>query len=161
MIVHDHEQYSPEWWQARLGIPTASSIDKLLTATGKASTQATAYMHALIAERLSGRSDESVSTVWTERGKETEDEARQMLALVLDQEITEVGFITDDDGTVGCSPDGLILDGADIAAGVEIKCPKGSTHVEYLLGGKVPTKYVAQVQASLYVTKAPAWWFCS
>ena len=161
MIIHDHEQYSAEWWQARLGIPTASGVDKLITSTGAPSKQAAAYANTLIAERLSGRSDDSVSTVWTERGRETEGEAREMLELVLDQEITEVGFITTDDRTIGCSPDGVILSEGSILEGVEIKCPKGSTHVEYLRAGKVPPKYLGQVQTCLYVTGASAWWFCS
>jgi hypothetical protein len=39
MITHDVTQGSPEWLEARLGIPTASEFDKIITPTGKPSTQ--------------------------------------------------------------------------------------------------------------------------
>src|SRR3546814_10510055 len=44
----------------------------------------------------------------------------------------------------GASPDGLV--GADGL--VEIKCPNTATHIETLLGGTVPTKYVVQMHRS-------------
>jgi predicted phage-related endonuclease len=41
----------------------------------------------------------------------------------------------------GASPDGLVGDDGL----VEIKCPNTATHIETLLSGKVPAKYVTQM----------------
>src|SRR5262245_2947730 len=39
------KQYTPEWWEARRGIPTASNFDKILTPkTEKASAQQADYL---------------------------------------------------------------------------------------------------------------------
>src|SRR5208282_4714782 len=57
----------------------------------------------------------------------------------------------------GASPDGLI--GDDL--GIEIKCPNASTHVKYLLAGKVPDDYIVQVHFSMFVTGFPRWIFMS
>ena len=56
------------------------------------------------------------------------------------------------------SPDGLI---PDLKKGLEIKCPKMSTHIRYLLEGGVPSEYVIQVQANLWVTGYETWDFVS
>jgi len=58
IIEYDIEQGSERWLQARLGIPTASAFDKIVTSTGKASTQSNAYMNKLLAEWLTGRPSE-------------------------------------------------------------------------------------------------------
>ena len=58
MIVHaDIAQGTPEWLALRLGIPTASCFDQIITTGGKkgepkASTQAEKYMYTLLAERM-------------------------------------------------------------------------------------------------------------
>lgn len=156
MIVHDYEQGSPEWFTARRGIPTASEFSKILTSTGKPSTSAQTYMYTLIAERLAGQEVDSYTNEWMERGKELESEARELFRFATDIDIPECGFITDDDHTIGCSPDGW-----DESVGLEIKCPKASTHIKYLLGSSCPSDYVPQVQGSMYVTGAPEWWFMS
>ena len=64
MIIHGCEQGTDEWFQARCGIPTASSFDKLITPTGKPSTQADAYMHQLLAEWVMGEKISMDSTFW-------------------------------------------------------------------------------------------------
>lgn len=156
MIIHEHEQGSPEWFAVRLGIPTASCFDKILTSTGKSSASSTTYMHTLIAERLAGRQVDDYTNAHMERGKELESEARELFRFATDLYMPECGFITDDDRTMGCSPDGW-----NGEVGLELKCPKASTHVKYLLGGKCPSDYVPQVQGSMYVTVAKSWWFCS
>jgi len=155
MIVHEHEQGSPEWFAARRGIPTASEFSKILTSTGKPSTSAQTYLYTLVAERLAGQEVDPFTNEWMERGKELEAEARDLFVMLTDQDIPTVGFITDDAHTIGCSPDGWN------GVGLEIKCPKASTHVKYLLSGGCPADYVPQVQGSMYVTGAPEWWFMS
>lgn len=156
MIVHDFEQGTEEWFAARRGIPTASEFSKILTATGKPSTSAQTYMYSLIAERLAGQEVDQYTNEWMERGKQLEAEARDLFVFTTDIEISQVGFITDDERIIGCSPDGW-----NGTVGLEIKCPKASTHIKYLLGGTCPSDYVPQVQGSMYVTKAESWWFMS
>jgi len=47
MRIIECEQGTPEWLQARLGVPSASSYAKLVTTTGKSSAQAEAYINQL------------------------------------------------------------------------------------------------------------------
>lgn len=156
MIVIDCEQGSPEWFAARLGKPTASEFDKIITAGGKPSTQADGLMHKLLAELITGKPAVFTESDWMKRGKEFEAEARDFLAFQLDIEIRQVGFVTTDCGSFGCSPDGLYAEG-----GCELKCPSPAVHVSYLLAGKLPADYVPQVQGSMLVTGAPWWDFVS
>lgn len=149
MRVHEVEQRSDEWFALRLGIPTASSFDKMITPTGKASTQADTYMHTLLAEWLTGRPGGMEPTPWMSRGVEIEPEARFYYEMAADVDVRTVGLITRDDGLVGCSPDGLV--GEDGL--LEIKVPAPGTHVEYLLAGEMPGKYRAQVQGQLYLAE--------
>lgn len=71
--------------------------------------------------------------------------------------VQRVGFITSDDGKMGCSPDGLI--GED--EGLEIKSPQSPKHIQYLLAGVVPPDYLPQIHMSMYITGRKAWWFAS
>lgn len=156
MIVIDCEQGSPEWFAARLGKPTASEFDKIITAGGKPSTQADGLLHKLLAELITGKPAAFTESDWMKRGKEYEAEARDFLAFHHDIEIARVGFVTTDCGSFGCSPDGMYADG-----GCELKCPSPGVHVSYLLAGKLPSEYVPQVQGSMLVTGAPWWDFVS
>jgi putative phage-type endonuclease len=149
MIILDCEQGTSEWLQARLGIPTASSFDSIITSTGKPSTQADAYANKLIAEWLVGAPVDEYKNDWMLRGNELEPQARAYYEMQADCEVKQVGFVLRDDRRVGCSPDGLTAGGL-----VEIKCPAPHTHVEYLLNGKVPTKYIPQVQGQMLITES-------
>jgi len=71
-------------------------------------------------------------------------------------EVRRVGFITNDDDTCGCSPDGLLKD-----CGLEIKAPQAQNHVKYLLNNQLPPDYVAQVHFSMFVTGFEQWNFVS
>jgi len=155
MIVHNVEQNSDAWVKCRLGIPTASAFDRILTPTGKASTQAEAYSNELLAEYLTSQPrgyEEGAGfqgNAHTERGHQLEAEARAFAELERGYKVETVGFVTTDEGLIGCSPDGLVGDEGLL----EIKCPAPWTHVEYLLGAKVPTKYYPQVQGQMYVAE--------
>ncbi len=149
MKTFDVEQGSEEWFAARVGIPTASKFDKILTPTGKASTQADGYAAELLAEIITGKPVQTFEkTPWMERGNELEAEAALYYELQNDIEVKAVGFCTDDLGLYGCSPDRLV--GEDGL--LEIKCPAPHTHVQYLLSGKVDNGYMPQIQGQLLVT---------
>ena len=162
-IILDCLQSTPEWFAARCGIATASNFDKICTpATAKASAQSEAYMYKLLAEWMTGAKAEEEPNEWMLRGIELEGQARETYQFVTDNEVVTAGFIySNEERLIGCSPDGLIPvnDGDD--GGLEIKCPAPHTHVEYLLGGKIPTKYIPQVQGCMLVTGRRWWDFMS
>jgi len=162
IIVKDLVQGSDEWIRTRLGVLTASQVSRLVTASGKLSAQRSGLVATLAAESMLGEPvDDFAGNYWTDRGSELEGEAGAYFALQTGHDPVAVGFVYRDDGQdCGCSPDWLVPDGDGWLCGVEVKCPKASTHVEYLLDDKA-SKYTQQVQFSLWVTGLPAWYFMS
>ena len=155
-------QGSEEWLKARLGVPSASNFAKVVTTAGKRSTSFMGYINALIAEKLTGDPTYVKLTEPMERGTSLEDEARAMYQLINDSDVRQVDFIKHPNMEVGCSPDGLIDKEQDgLIGGLEIKCPLQGTHVEYLRAGKVPSKYMLQVQGCMFVTGRGYWDFMS
>lgn len=154
MIIHSHEQGSEEWFNARLGKPSASCFGKLITRTGKPSTSATGYINQLIFEKLSGKVTEGHVSDAMIRGTELEPLARENYEFITGNDVVEVGFITNDSETYGCSPDGLVSDDG----GLEIKCPMGATMVKYLRDPNDLVKnYWQQIQGCMWVT-GRKWW---
>jgi hypothetical protein len=147
MITSMVAQGSDEWKKLRLGIPTASSFDEILTSKGEPSKQATAYVYRLAGERISGQGEEGYSNAAMLRGIELEPEAIGAYELIKNVTVERVGFCYED-GLFGCSPDGFV--GED--GMIQIKCPEMATHMGYLIEKKLPTKYFQQVQGELYVT---------
>ena len=157
MKILEMEQGTQEWLEARLGCPSGSGFSKLITASGTPSSSAESYINDLIAELITGESTPFHVTEWMQRGTELEPFARMNYELETDREVTEVGFCMHDILRCGVSPDGLI--GGD--GGIEIKCPKPSTHVKYLRNGKLPSEYKAQVMGCLWITGREWWDFMS
>jgi YqaJ-like viral recombinase domain len=155
MKVHDVKQGSPEWLNLRLGIPTASEFDALVTPEWKIKTGAgpQTYLYQKICEKSMGFALDTGSGFSMENGSILEHEALPWFEFAHDINAQRVGFCTTDDGRIGCSPDGLI--GED--GGIEIKCPRPDTHLRYLLQGGVPKDYLAQVHGSMLVT-GRSWW---
>jgi len=151
MKIIECEQGTPEWFEARLGIPSASNFDKIVTTKGIRSKSAEKYMYQLAGEKIFGDKEETYKSAAMERGTELESEAREFYELISGNSVTEVGFCLADG--FGCSPDGLIGDDG----GLEIKCPSIAVHVSYLLGGEIPTDYIQQVQGNMLVT-GRVWW---
>lgn len=146
-IHNDIEQGSSEWFAIRAGIPTASCFDKVLSPTGKISTQASGYANSLLAEIMTGGAVQQwEGNQWTERGNELEAEAILFYEMQKGIETEEVGFVTNHG--IGCSPDRFVGDDGLL----EIKCPKASTQIKYLLEDKLEAKYIPQIQGQLYVT---------
>lgn len=158
IVVNDFEQGSPEWFAARAGIPSASCFDKIVTSTGARSSQRKAYLYQLVGERMLGTKAETYTTAAMERGIELEAQARGLYEMVYGTSVYTVAMCyKDDEKKFSCSPDGLI----GHEKGLEIKCPLLHTHVEYMHKGKLPTKYLVQVQGSLLVTGMSSWDFVS
>ena len=148
MIVLPYKQGSLEWQNARLGIPTASRFDSILTRkTLKPSASQTKYLCELVAERLLGFPVSEVSTSMMERGSELEQKAVEEYELETGHECQAVGFCLDDGRKWGCSPDRLI--GEDGL--LEVKCLNAQNHVAALLGYK-DDEHFAQCQGQMMVT---------
>lgn len=156
-------QGTEEWLRARLGVPSASNFSKVVTTAGKRSTSFMGYVNALIAEKLTGDPTYVKITEPMERGTSLEDEARAMYQLINDTEVRQADFIKHPNLEAGCSPDGLIEGLCDrgLLGGLEIKCPLQGTHVDYLRSGKVPSKYMLQIQGCMYITGRGYWDFMS
>jgi hypothetical protein len=147
----DVEQYSPEYWAAKLGKPSSSKFGLILTTKGEKSAQAKKYMLKLAGERVAGVAEETYQNGVMRRGLELEAEAREYYEFITGQEVRQVGFCLADEGPWGASPDGLIGEEGCL----EIKCPTMAVHVGYLLGGVLPSDYFQQVQGQLAVTGRP------
>lgn len=158
MIRLDVEQGSPEWIAVRLGIPTASQFNRIMTAkTHKPSSAQEDYVCELIAERILKQSLDPFVSDWMERGAELEPMAVAYYEMQTDREVEKVGHCLTDDRSAGCSPDGLVGDDG----GLEIKCPAAKTHISYMIGGKHHAKYLHQVQGGLWITGREWWDFLS
>lgn len=142
----DYDQGSDDWLQVRAGKATASRYGDVLN-RGQGRRR---YLLELLAERLTGRPAPSFSNPAMAWGTETEPQARAAYEIATGYEVIETGFVVND-AYPGCgiSPDGLIGD----TGLLEIKCPNTTTHLDYVLRGKLPAKYVAQVQGQLLITE--------
>jgi len=152
------EQRTDEWFAARLGKVTASRVADVVakTKTGYSASREN-YMADLIVERLTGQKASSFSNAAMDWGTEQEPNARAAYSARTGELVEEVGFI--DHPVIpmsGASPDGLVGEGC-----VEFKCPNTATHLEYLLAGKPPEKYVTQMQWQMACTCKPACDFVS
>ena len=153
-------QGSDAWHAARTGKLTASNASKIITAGGKLSTQRGSYMDELISDCFCPGQNAWQGNANTDRGTAMEPLARAAFERRMSLEVEEVGFVTREDGVIGCSPDGLIHRGGNHVAGLEIKCPLPKTHLRYLLDGTLPDTYKPQVHFSMMVTGLP-WHFFS
>lgn len=153
-IIHNCEQGSDEWFAVKLGKVSASDFHSVI-AKGQGKTRRS-YMLRLVSERLTGVAEPTYINQFMENGKELEAYAREYYEAFRGCAVEQVGFIAVNED-VGCSPDGLVGD----KGGVEIKCPKPTTHIEYLLRNALPDEYKAQVQGNLWVAERDWWDFVS
>ena len=145
---HDVTQYSEEYDRLRLGIPTSSNFHKIITPQGKPSKQWREYACVLIAERLLQQKIEFYNSPAMERGLIVEADAVDWYEFDQDATTQRVGFITDDNHTLGCSPDRLV--GAEGL--LEIKAPLPHTQVDYWISGEVSERFRPQLQGQLYIS---------
>ncbi|WP_118867478.1 YqaJ viral recombinase family protein [Haemophilus haemolyticus] len=159
LITLDCEQGTEEWLTARLGIPTATGIENIVTPTGKKSSSQIKYMSELIEESILGLQDSGYKSAFMERGNQLEPLARSAYEFLTGNAVKQVGGVyLNEKKELMVSPDGLL---PELKKGLEIKCPKMSTHIQYIINGGVPSEYIIQVQANLWVTGYKTWDFVS
>ena len=149
-------QGSEEWHQARLGLLTASEIDRILTPKLKVAENAKSRAHLweIAAQRISNYVEPQYISDSMLRGHEDEILAR---ALYSEKRapVAECGFVTNDKWgfMLGGSPDGLV--GEDGLIECKSRCQKYQvqTIVEEWTGvAHVPEEFWLQVQSLLLVT---------
>ena len=160
-IYKDIKQGTDEWAALRKGRPTASRFSEIITATGLPSKSVAPYIRELIAECFCPDFSAWAGNVYTDRGAAMEPEAREAFAKHTGLTVEQVGFIIQEDGPAGCSPDSLIRNDGAIVAGLEIKSPTPKAHVGYVLDGVLPSEYKQQVHGSMAITGLSTWHFWS
>lgn len=148
------EQRTEDWFAARAGKATASSIYKIMarTKTGYGADRAN-YHAQLVAERLTGKPADSFTNAAMQWGVDMEAQARAAYADLIGDTVPEIGFVDHPKiAWSGASPDGLVgFDGL-----VEIKCPNTATHIATLTGAGIDRKYLLQMQWQMACTER-AW----
>jgi len=76
MIKLDMEQGTMEWAQARLGLPTSSCFDQIVTPARLQPAKATAYLDTLLAEWVLGEPLDGGESLEMRRGTVAENQAR-------------------------------------------------------------------------------------
>lgn len=147
--VIDCEQSSPEWYAARLGIPTASMFATVMAKgkDGGASLTRKTYMHKLAGEIITGELMDSYSNEHMQRGKDMEAKARQTYAFIHGAQPQQVGFVVN--GRKGASPDSLLAD----TGMLEIKTKLPHLMIECILKDEFPAEHKAQCQGALWVAE--------
>ena len=155
MIVHNVPQGEDEWHALRAGIPTASEGSKLVTSKGVVSKSLPDYAIELAADLYAGEPvDKWEGNKWTQRGHELEDSGRAWYENTYPKAIvTQVGFVLNDEGTAGCSPDSLVNEQGML----EIKALGKKAHIQTMryveAHGHQPSTYIVQPQFQMLVCK--------
>lgn len=155
--IFDCEQGSDAWFEAKLGVPSASRFsDALAGGEGKLRTR---YMRDLVGERVSGVPAESFENAAMRRGREMERAARERYAEATFADCQRVGFAVNRAllryDALGASPDLLV--GAE--GGAEFKSMAPHLLIEVLDRGAAgfPTEHRAQCQGNMLVF-GRRWW---
>lgn len=151
-IIRNIEQGSEEWLQLRLGVATASKFDKIITAEGKQSETLEKYALQLAIDTLLTTPEPSYKNADMIRGTELEPFAREAYQEETFSIVEQITMFLSDCGNFGYSPDGLVGDDGLI----EIKCPKATTHFQYIINKKVDknnaSDYWQQLQGGLWLS---------
>ena len=144
------EQGSEEWKLLRAGNATASRIADVISKTKSGySASRKNYLTELALERL-GVFEEMYINYDMQHGTDTEPFARATYEAENSVMVEQVAYVPHKTiKNAGASPDGIVGDGL-----VEIKCPKQTTHLDYLIAGVVPEKYKPQMAWQMSCTGA-------
>jgi len=151
-MTQDIEQRTDEWHAARCGSLGASALADALAKLkdGKTPGATSTNLRAkLVVERLTGIQEDSFKSAAMQFGIDNEDAARIAYEARTGEFVTQTGLHRHPviEGT-HASPDGLV--GEDGL--IEIKCPNSSTHIETMKAGKIPTRYIYQMQWQMRCT---------
>ena len=143
------QQGSPEWFDARRAVVTASEFATVIAKGrgGGESVTRRKYLLTLAGEAITGEvADKWEGNRHTERGKLLEPEARDAYALITGADPVQIGFMKR--GGAGASPDSLIGEHGLL----EIKTKLPHLQLECLEADRLPPKHAAQVQGQLWIS---------
>jgi len=141
------EQGTEEWKLARLGKVTASRVSAARAKKGTAARSD--YIADIITERLTGSPIESYTNAYMEWGTANEPLARAAYEIKTGVWVEQIAIVNHPTiESFAASPDGLVGDKGLI----EIKCPKTSTHLNWMIKGEPPTDHKNQMMAQLACT---------
>lgn len=150
----DFQQGSNEWYNARLGHPTASKFATVLAQgrNGGDSKTRKDYMRGLVGERMTGNRMCDFENAHMRRGHAMEPEALELYEFIREVEVLACGHVVlvEESGKIHCgaTPDGLV--GEDGLLEIKTKIPHLLIKVHE--NGELPSEHVAQVQGQLWVT---------
>lgn len=159
LTIVDVEQGSEAWFQARLGLPTASHFGVIMASgrDGGDSMSRAQYLYRLAGEQITGKvAEETFKSRAMERGKEMEPEAVADYERRHDTTVKRVGLGINFAGVrrCGASPDGLVgFDG-----GIETKTMRPDLMIPLLMKPvAMPNEHRAQVMGNMHVWERD-WW---
>jgi hypothetical protein len=146
--IIDVEQGTPDWWAAKLGIPSASNFSAVL-AGGDGKTRSL-YMRKLAGEIVWGHQREDYRNADMDRGNAMEPHLRATYALMKNAEPKMVGFVkrTLKTGFAGYSPDAFVGDDGLL----EVKSAAPHVLIEIMRANRVPPEHLPQAHGGMLVT---------
>lgn len=148
---------NPAWLAARAGKFTASDFHQYMSIVkkGELSDTAESNLYKKVLESVDYDCGETYRSEAMERGNELEPFARQEYIEHTFNDVQEVGFVDWEKLRAGCSPDGVIYDGENIAKIIEIKCCEVKNYLRMAQDvKKIPPVYQTQMQFNMLITGA-------
>lgn len=138
-------QHSPEWYQARIGMVTASKVSAAIAKRKRGDGELAARRNLkmqMLAEILTGRTTDNYVSAAMDWGTEQEPRARAEYEIRTGASVEPLGLVLHPSlSRAAASPDGWIPKSGLL----EIKCPETYTHLEYMAEGLVPSDYLDQI----------------
>jgi putative phage-type endonuclease len=149
-------QGTGEWFSARIGKLTASRMAAAMSFLKNGNESSARYdlKVEILAERMTNNIVPKYVTAEMQWGIDHEPMAKDAFEKAAGLKVTDIGFV--DHPVIeffGASPDGLTSDGCC----VEIKCPKTTTHLGWLLEGEIPEKHKPQMIVQSACTGRPVY----
>lgn len=152
----DVEQGGQQWAEIRCGIGTASrAADVMAKGKGKAeSAKRRDYRAEIIFEITTGEPYPQYVSREMQWGIDQEPFARAAYGEQFDVDVDVAGFVPHPTiARFGCSPDGFVGDDGML----QIKCPTSTTHIAWMLAGKIPDDHAWQMLAELACNPERQW----
>lgn len=147
LVYHECAQSSPEWYEARRGLATASTFSAIIANSEDRKGRAK-LLRQLAAEQLTEEATtDGFQSAEMQRGKEMEPEIRNWYSRTKFADVREVGFVFNPAVNAGWSPDGLVGDDGAL----ELKWHRPDVMIELLDKPVFPNAHRAQVQGALWV----------
>lgn len=148
LSMQQWEQRTPEWYEVRKTLLTASDVASALGVKPFKS-----YPGDIRADTLEKKVQNTfVGNIYTEHGVKYEDEARRLFEMATGEKVLEFGLLVHPEHTwLAASPDGVTRTGKC----VEIKCPM----TRVIDPGHPPHHYIPQMQVQMAVCGMDATYF--